>query len=469
MNNNSPAVTEQLWPKASSAWWLVALLTLAGVFSVIDRAILNIVVDPVRQDLGITDIQIGLLQGLAFGLFYALMGLPMGLLADRKSRKIIVIAGITLWSTATVWSGFAQNFGQLFAARLLVGLGEAALGPCAISMIADMFAQDRRGRPISIYMMGQGLANGISISLTGLLLAFAMAGGFAFLPLLADLAPWRNAFVICGVGGLLVALALSFTKEPERRNLPLANSTDKSNKATLPGVEEFRFFKRNAGVLAPLYLGFAVTFFVAYGAGSWAPSMLMRGFNVSPVLLASVLGPLTMGFTVFGPLLAGQLIDWSMRKGLYETRFTILSVAPLFAFPAVLAVFAPSPIIAMVLVASSSAAFALCGTVMFATLQALAPPQMRGISISLTLILNTLIGAALGPLFIAMFTERVLQDPTAVGWSIAAVCTPALVCASILFFLAGRAMKKALKMETEIARNLTGAVPQNSRPKQDAS
>ncbi len=462
MNSDAPAVSERPWPKASSAWWLVALLTLAGVFSVIDRAILNIVVDPVRQDLGITDVQIGLLQGLAFGLFYALMGLPMGLLADRKSRKVIVVAGITLWSLATVWSGFAQNFGQLFAARLLVGLGEAALGPCAISMIADIFAPDRRGRPISIYMMGQGLANGLSISITGLLLALAMAGGFAFLPLLADLAPWRNAFIICGAGGLIVALALSFTTEPERRNVPLANSADKSTAATLPGVEEFRFLKRNAGVLVPLYLGFAVAFFVAYGAASWAPAMLMRGFNVSPGLLASILGPLTMGFTVFGPLLAGQLVDWSMRKGLYEARFTILAISPLLAFPAVFAVLAPSPTIAMILVASSSAAFALCGTVMFATLQALVPPQMRGISISLTLILNTLIGAALGPLFVAMYTERVLQDSTAVGWSIAAVCTPALICASLLFFLAGRAMKKALRMETEIARNLTGNAGQRA-------
>ncbi|MCW1401814.1 MFS transporter [Novosphingobium sp. MW5] len=148
------------WPSPRKAWGFVALLFLAGLFSVIDRAVLNVVVDPVRHDLGIGDQQIGLLQGLAFGLFYAFMGLPMGLLADRKSRRNLVILGIGLWSMATIASGLAQSFGQIFTARLLVGLGEAALSPAAISLIADLFPPARRGRPLSVFMLGQSLANG---------------------------------------------------------------------------------------------------------------------------------------------------------------------------------------------------------------------------------------------------------------------------------------------------------------------
>ena len=149
-----------VWPSPGRAWALIALLFCAGIVSVIDRAVLNIVVDPVRHDLAISDEQIGLLQGLAFGLFYAFMGIPMGLLADRVARTRLIAGGIALWSLATIASGLAQSFGALFAARLMVGLGEAALGPAAISLIADLFAPDRRGRPLSIYMMGQGLASG---------------------------------------------------------------------------------------------------------------------------------------------------------------------------------------------------------------------------------------------------------------------------------------------------------------------
>ncbi|MFD2137757.1 MFS transporter [Novosphingobium resinovorum] len=170
------SATDAVRPNTRGAWTMVIMLFLAGILSVIDRAALNILVDPVRGTLGISDEQIGLLQGLAFGLFYAFMGIPMGLAADRISRRNLIVAGIGLWSLATIGSGLAQSFGSLFAARLLVGLGEAALGPAAISLIADLFAPARRGRPISVYMMGQGLANGIAISLTSLILAAAGAG-----------------------------------------------------------------------------------------------------------------------------------------------------------------------------------------------------------------------------------------------------------------------------------------------------
>lgn len=447
-----PPSAEQAWPGAASAWWMVALLFLAGIFSVIDRAILNIVVDPIRADLGISDEQIGLLQGLAFGMFYAVMGLPMGLLADRKSRKWLVTGGITLWSAATVWSGFAGSFAELFAARLLVGLGEATLGPCAISMIADMFAPHKRGRPISIYMMGQGLANGVAISLTSFILAMAMAGSFAFAPMLADLAPWRTAFVVFGLAGLVIAALLAATREPARRSLSQGHGNGRA--ARWPGQTELAYLRANAAVLVPLYLGFALCFLAAYGKGAWAPAMLMRGFDVTPGLLGAVFGPLTMGFAILGPLIGGYLVDMTTHRGHYLARFSILSIGPLLAVPSALAVMMPSAVSAMVLAASGGAIFAMVGAVMFATLQAIVPPHMRAIAVSLTLVLNTLIGAALGPLLIASVTERVFADPAEVGWSIAIICVPALLLASILFTLARRAMFRALESGTDTAKLL---------------
>ena len=145
---------------------MVLVLAFAGVVSVLDRTILNVIVDPVRADLGLSDVQISVLQGLAFGLFYATVGLPLGLTVDRYARRSLVIAGIIVWSLATLVSGFAQTFEQLFAARLLVGLGEAVLSPAAISLIADLFPPTTRGRPISLFLMGQAAANGLGISVT---------------------------------------------------------------------------------------------------------------------------------------------------------------------------------------------------------------------------------------------------------------------------------------------------------------
>ena len=452
MSETTRALTAP-WPRASAAWWMVCLLFLAGIFSVIDRSILNIMVDPLRRDLLISDEQVGLLQGLAFGLFYAFMGMPMGLLSDRVSRKRLVMLGIALWSVATIASGFARNFGELFSARLLVGLGEATLGPSAISLISDLFAPQKRGRPISVFMMGQGLANGIAISVTGLILSATAAGAFAGWPLLHGLAPWRTAFVLCGVTGLIVALLLCTTGEPLRRQ-----ASDAAPKAR-PGAQEARYFWRNRGVLLPLYLGFATSFMVAYGAGAWAPTMLMRGFHATPGLLGAWLGPLTMAFAAIGPLVAGTLLDRSMRSGNSMARFSILAFAPLLAIPSTLAVLAGGVKLAALLVASSSAVFSVIGTVMFATLQAVVPPRMRGAAIALTLILNTLIGAALGPLLIATVTQRVLGDPAKVGWSIALVAVPCLLVSSGLYTLARRGMQRAKAAGSEVAQLLAGQVP----------
>ncbi len=437
-----------------TGWIMVGMLFLAGILSVIDRAALNILVDPVRADLGISDEQIGLLQGLAFGLFYAFMGLPMGLLADRISRRNLIAGGMVLWSLATIGSGLAQGFGYLFTARLLVGLGEAALGPAAISLIADLFAPERRGRPISVYMMGQGLANGIAISVTGVLVAAAGTGAFAALPVVGHLVPWRIVFVIFGATGLLAAASLLlFTREPARQE------SAQHGHARAPGAAEAAYLWRNRSVLVPLYLAFALVFTVGYGSMAWAPTMLIRAYGADAGFMAGFLGPISIAFSAIGPLIGGTLLDRAMRSGNTMARFAILSIAPLFALPSILAVLAHDIHFASVLVASSNAVFSVIGTVMFATLQSVVPPRMRGSSVSLTLVLNTILGASLGPLLVAMFTQRVLQDESMVGWSIACVCVPFLLVASGLYALAGRAMRKARQSgSSECAALIDGEV-----------
>mgnify|MGYP000001562901 CR=1 FL=1 len=436
-------------PLAQRAWLTVGILFFAGILSIIDRSAINLLVDPLKADLGITDEQIGLLQGLAFGLFYACMGIPMGMAADRFSRRNLIAFGITVWSLATIGSGLAQSFGELFTARLLVGFGEAALSPAAISLIADLFKPERRGRPIAVFMTGQGLANGIAISITGLILTAAAAGAFAGFPVIGGLAAWRLAFLLFGSAGLIVAaLLLMLAHEPAR-------GTVQTGPRRAPGAEEVRYFWRNRTVLLPLYLGFAICFTVAYGASAWAPTMLMRGYGASPAFLAAWLGPMAIAFSAIGPLIGGTMLDRSMKGGKPMARFAILTFTPLFAIPSVLAVMAGEVHVAAFLVASSAAVFSVVGTVMLATLQSVVPPQMRGSAVSLTLVMNTLLGAALGPLLVASLTQRVLGDDAQVGWAIAVVCLPCLALASLLYALAGRRMRSALASgETECARLL---------------
>src|SRR5690606_17286854 len=136
------------------AWYVVGVLMVCYTLSFVDRQILSLLVTPIKEDLGLNDTQIGLLQGLAFALFYTMLGLPMGWLADRYSRRTIIAVGVLLWSFMTAVCALARSFWSLFAARIGVGVGEATLGPSAFSLITDYFPRDRLGTALSVYSMG---------------------------------------------------------------------------------------------------------------------------------------------------------------------------------------------------------------------------------------------------------------------------------------------------------------------------
>ena len=148
------------YPASSYAWYVVGILVLATLLSYTDRQILSLLVDPIRHDLAISDTQVGLLMGTAFALVYGAAGVPLGWLADRLRRRDLIVAGIVLWSLGTVCCGLSHNFAQFFAARLLVGIGEAVLTPASISMISDSFPPSRRGPATSVFLMGIAMGAG---------------------------------------------------------------------------------------------------------------------------------------------------------------------------------------------------------------------------------------------------------------------------------------------------------------------
>jgi MFS family permease len=420
------------------AWWFVALLCLASLLSVIDRGIVNLVVDPLRQELALTEVQVGLLQGLAFGIVYAVGGVLLGVWADRHHRRNLIVFGIVVWSLATAWAGVATSFGELFAARLIVGLGEAALAPAAVSLIADLFPADRRGRPMGFYMAGQALANGLAISLTGLVIAAAAAQRFAPLGLPSTWTPWRVTFVLCGATGIVVVLALLTCREPARSAVSPAASLLEQGRDTLRQLVERRKF------FLPLYLGFAVCFTAVYGAAGWMPTMLGRVYGLDPRQLAQSLGPMTMAFAIAGPLLGGVLIDRLVRRYGDRGRLQLVAGVTLLAIPSGLAAFVDDSRTAVLLVASSSAVYPFVGLCVITALQSQWPPPMRGLGIALTGLFNTAIGAVFGPLLISYLTQHVLRDDHRVGESIAWVVLPCLLIAAVLFWIAARAVDDRL-------------------------
>jgi MFS family permease len=429
MDATSANILEEYRP--ARAWWAVTLLFVASILSVIDRGILAIVVDAVKVDIGLSDVQISLLQGLAFGLFYAVVGVWLGFVADRLSRRNLIAAGIALWSIATAASGFTQSFGALFLCRIMVGLGEAALAPAAISLIADLFPQAKRGKAIGVYLMGQSVAQGLSFLIAGVLLKHAGANGFAGVPVLDGLAPWRTMFLLCGLSGIVVVLACLTVREPRRKGVAVANGTSQ-----LRGVAHY--FNAHRLSLAALYGGFALFFLGSYAAFGWQVVMLSRRFAVDAASVAVMLSPVSLAFGIAGPLIGGALVDAAVKRSGTRGILSLLRFAPLLGLLFCLSVALPSLWACVLLVGTLGGAAAIMGTMTLAWLQATMPADMRGVAVSATGLVNTIIGAALGPLLVALLTDRLFADPKMVGPAIVYVAVPAFIASALLYTICHR-------------------------------
>ncbi|MET0365619.1 MAG: MFS transporter, partial [Sphingobium sp.] len=261
-----PASRSPVGPFA--AWFTVALLCLAQIVSTMDRGMLALVVDSVRGDLGISDLQIALLQGFAFSVFYVTVGLPLGAVAGMTNRRRLLVIGIIVWSAAAAAGGLAQDFGHMFLSRLFIGVGEAVLGPCAVTMIADMFPAERRGRPMAVYVFGSMIAFGVGSVVTGTILQIAPTGVFAGWPLIGSLSPWRTTFVLVGLSGFFLAALLLLVQEPPRATLAAGSEHKAGIGAQIAAIRADR------ALLLPLYG--ALAFFAMGGsvATGWGAVLL---------------------------------------------------------------------------------------------------------------------------------------------------------------------------------------------------
>ncbi len=190
-------------------WYVVVVLMLANTIAFVDRHILSLLIEPIRRDLGLSDTQIGLLAGFAFAIFYTILGVPIARLADVRSRRAIIATGIFLWSLMTAVSGLARNYLQLFLARIGVGVGEAALGPAAYSIIADYFPPEKLARAIGLYAMGLYAGAGLAMIGGSAVVSLTSGAGPIDLPLIGTVKPWQLAFFIVSLPGLIVVALMA--------------------------------------------------------------------------------------------------------------------------------------------------------------------------------------------------------------------------------------------------------------------
>ncbi len=435
---NSQTTTD--YPKAGfEAWYMVFILFLAYTFSAIDRQILTLLVKPIRADLGLSDSEISLLMGFAFAFLFALAGLPIGRLSDRKSRRWVISIGISVWCVMTAVSGFAKSFWHLFIARMGVGVGEASLTPAALSLISDRFPPNKRALALSVYHLGYPVGAGIAMIVGGLIIGKLTEIGDIQLGILGTFKPWQMTFIVVGLPGLVLALLMFTFTEPARQGR-LNNSNDK-----LPLKDLFAFLKTRKEVYSAHFIGVGLLGLLAIGTAIWYPTFLIRTYDLSIREAGMYFGAVNLLFGAPGLIFGGWLAGKLASKGYQDANMRIMIIATATkTLPLVLAPLMPSWELAIGMTAIATFCGQMSNGVSSATLLDITPNEMRAQVASILLLIVNIIGIGFGATFIALLTDYVFGSDEDLRYSIALASAVVAPIAIIIFCFALKPYKAAV-------------------------
>jgi len=399
------------------AWYVVIALTAIYMLGFVDRQVLSLLVRPIKQDLHISDTSVGLLQGLAFALFYTLMGLPLGRLADRRNRRNLIALGIVVWSFFTSACSLARSFGTLFLGRMGVGVGEATLSPAAYSMISDYFPTEKLGVAISVYYMGVYLGSALSFFVTGMAIDLLAHTPIVHVPLLGAMASWRVTFLLVGLPGVLFALLVFTIREPQRKDLLRAKDGRATHLSFGQTVGQVR--TRWQSVLG-LSIGAIFQSAGAFALLAWAPTFFQRVHGWTPGQSGRALALILVTVGCFGMYAGGALADRWHRRGILEgpLRVGLVSgIGTVVFLP--LAMILPQAGWTLALMVPGVFFLALPTGTGVAALQRIFPNQLRGQVSALFLFFLNLGGQTLGPLGPGYLNDHLFHNEKMIGPSMA--------------------------------------------------
>ena len=431
-------IERELYPHRSYAWYAVAVLTVAYIFSFIDRQILNLLVGPIRRDLGISDTKMSLLMGFSFAVFYSFFGIPIGRLADSKSRRTIIAAGMVLWSLLTAACGLARYFWHFLLLRMGVGVGEAALSPAAYSLISDYFPKETRATAISVYSMAFYIGSGIAFLLGGLVVGFASAkSSWRSVPVIGIVRPWQLVFFIVGLPGALLALLLYTMKEPARkgaRTTIAANGIERVVQA--PFLDVVAYIRENWKTFLCHHIGFALLAFSSFGSSAWIPTFFIRRFRWTGAQTGVRYGINLCIFGTLGIVAGGRVADWLAQRAFRYANIRVGLIAALAWIPTgILFPLMPNGNLAAALLIPTVFLMGQPVGIAAAAILEIMPNVMRGQASALYLFVINLIGLGLGPTAVALTTDYVFHDDKAIHYSLVFVGTVAHLGAATLLWI----------------------------------
>lgn len=413
-----------------AAWWALILLTATYTFSFVDRQIINLLVDPIRNDLSLSDSQVSFLQGLAFVMPYVLLSIPIGRIVDRANRIRVLIIGILVWTVSCVSCGLARNFWQLGVARVGVGAGEASVTPASWSLLADYFPEEKRALPVSLFLMGPYLGAGLSLILGAEVIAWASGLGTVSLPLIGALAPWQLTFMLVALPGLCMALVLPLLTEPVRSERLTSGNEAMSWRA----ARDFIWPRR--GLFGAFLLGAPFVVLVLYALQAWVPSLLIRVHGLEIVQAGRYYGAIALLAGSAGVLSGPVMSRYLARRG-HGGRAPLLTAlfSTLLLIPTLIAAGLATSITWALILITLASYWVTFPLALFATgLQNASPNELRGLMAGCYVLSTNLVGLALGPASVALISDFVFQDSQAVGKSLALVGAVFLPLAALLIW-----------------------------------
>lgn len=412
----SGSITEDDHKPGAYRWYVLGLLTLTSLFSVADRLVFGILVEDLKAEFQLSDLQLGLLGGTAFSIIYVLAGFPAARLADRSTRKNIIAVAISFWSVMTALCGAATGFWTLFLARVGVGVGEGCSGPASQSLVADFFRREELAKAMGFLTIGASMG-----TVTGL-----VAGG-----LLSEALGWRWAFILMGLPGVLLGAVLYFTvREPLRGRYAPAGSTV----AQQPLGDTVRSLTGNR-VFMGLAIGWAVQIMIGYALAFWMAAVMLRNFEVSVGEVAVWLGLAFFLGGIPGPILGGYATHWLTGRDERWRAWLPGAVSLGCLVPLALSLTSTDFTLFLAWFALAYGIYVASQAGILSGIQAAVEPSQRGFAVAIALFFNNLVGQALGLAVIGSISDWL--EPTrgaaSLGIAVFAVCLVSGVLAMAVF------------------------------------
>jgi MFS family permease len=415
--------------------YIVFVLFLCFTCSYIDRQVVSILVQPIKRSMALSDIEIGLLQGLAFTLCYATAGVFIAGIADRSNRVRLIAACVTLWALSTILCGFADNFPQLLLARAGTAIAEAGLPAAAVSIFSDLYPARKVARATAVFMLGPYLGGGVAL-LGGGALVSRLEHDTTASSLLSCFTPWQLTFISVGVPGLLLASLVATTiREPERKGLMPDSGRSKAPPSYRDMLKALLVTHR---FCAPYFAAYIAVIVLFYSQAAWFPTLTIRKFGLSASEAGRLSGPIYMLCGIAGVASSGWLASRAKDMRPVRRILAMSGIAATVLIPASVAVSMSTSLVVTMLMygvcaLSSSMVLALAPV----PLQIVLPNRMRGRSVALLTFLTNTIGGG-GPILVGALAQRHAASQSALAVALAVTCATSASCGALLYGLAAR-------------------------------